>query len=581
MAFGLGSGVAFALGSGVAFALGSGVDFGGAGGLGVAFSSEGTGFSATGFGVEGLRNFGFGVGAWTAGVARGMGVAWGLRRPNKRPQKPGLVGMGVATGIGVGAGFVPIFRFLDGGADFVAPPGVCTFGSTGGGEITAGVATTALSCAWVRSKISAAQTKKARKNRDMVYGSERPYLRGAPRWCKAIPLWWEAIRELRCMAFRENRKHPPMSPLSSASVHRTWVEIAPAALIHNIRAVQEAIGANVGIIAVVKADAYGHGLKHVVPALAPHAKMFGVANLAEAHAVRAIAPKQPVLLLGPALPQERADVVASGFIPMVSSVDEAAAYSALARLQPAPIHLKLDTGMGRIGIWHEDALAVVREIASLHGVTIAGLASHLPVADQDEVFTQLQLAVFHRRAAELRAHGLPDVPLHIANSAGAIGFPEQAGDFVRIGLALYGCSPRREFQPQFRPALTWKTRVLLVRDVPAGHSVSYGRTFITSQSMRIATLAVGYADGYRRHLSGTGAEVLIGGNRCAVLGRVTMDQIMADVTALDSVEPGDEVVLIGQQGGDEVSVAELAEKGGTIPWEIFTGIGERVARVLV
>jgi alanine racemase len=390
----------------------------------------------------------------------------------------------------------------------------------------------------------------------------------------------KAIRVLRCMAFRENRKHPLMSPLSSASAHRTWAEITPAALIHNIRALQEAIGAKVGIVAVVKGDAYRHGLEQVVPALAPHAKMFGVANLAEAHAVRALAPKQPVLLLGPALPEERADVVASGFIPMVSSVDEAAAYSALARLKPAPIHVKLDTGMGRIGIWHEDALAAVREIVALHGITVAGLASHLPVADQDDVFTQLQLAVFHRRAAELREHGLPDVPLHIANSAGAIGFPEQAGDLVRIGLALYGHSPRPEFQPRLRAALTWKTRVLLVRDVPADRSVSYGRTFITPQTMRIATLAVGYADGYRRHLSGTGAGVLIGGKRCAVLGRVTMDQIMADVTALDSVEPGDEVVLIGHQGGEEITVAELAQKSGTVPWEIFTGLGERVARVL-
>lgn len=372
-----------------------------------------------------------------------------------------------------------------------------------------------------------------------------------------------------------------MPPFPSATIHRTWAEIAPEALIHNIRALQTAVGAKVGIVAVVKANAYGHGLDLVVPALAPQAKMFGVANVAEAHAVRALAPEHPVLLLGPALPEERAEVIASGFIPLVSSVDEAAAYSALARLQPAAIHVKLDTGMGRIGVWHEDALAVVREIDALQGVTIAGLASHLPVADEDDVFTQVQLAVFHRRAAELRAQGLPDVPLHIANSAGAVGFPEQAGDLVRTGIALYGCSPRAEFQPQLRPALAWKTRVLLVRDVPADCGVSYGRTFITPHAMRIATLAVGYADGYQRHLSNAGAEVLIGGKRCAVLGRVTMDQILADVTALDAVEAGDEAVLIGRQGDEEITAMELARKGGTISWEIFTGLGPRVARVRV
>ena len=386
---------------------------------------------------------------------------------------------------------------------------------------------------------------------------------------------------LRRTSFRENTGAHVMLPLSPVSARRTWVEIAPNALIHNLRAVQSAIGAKAGVIAVVKANAYGHGLERVVPALAPHAKMFGVANLAEALAVRSLAPDLPVLLLSPALPEERVGVVANGFIPMVSSVDEAAAYSALARLQPAPIHVKLDTGMGRIGVWHEDALAAVREIDALHGVTITGLASHLPVADEDDVFTEVQHAVFHRRAAELRANGLPEVPLHIANSAGAIGFPEQAGDLVRAGLALYGCSPRAEFQPQLRAVLTWKTRVLLVREVPENCGISYGRTFITPRSMRIATLAVGYADGYPRHLSNAGAEVLIGGKRCAVLGRVTMDQILADVTALDGVEAGDEVVLIGRQGEEEISAAELAQKAGTIAWEIFTGLGPRVTRVTV
>lgn len=371
-----------------------------------------------------------------------------------------------------------------------------------------------------------------------------------------------------------------MSPFPHAPARRTWAEIDPAAVIHNFRAIQTVVGSRVGVIAVVKANAYGHGLECVAPALAPHAKMFGVANVVEAHAVRAFAPDHPVLLLGPALPDERADVVASGFIPMVSSVEEAAAYSSLSRLQPTPVHVKLDTGMGRIGVWHGEALAVVREIAALHGVAITGLASHLPSADDDDVFTSVQLATFHRRAAELREHGLPDVPLHIENSAGAIGFPEQAGDLVRVGLALYGSSPRAEFQSQLRPALAWKTRIALVRDVQAGRSISYGRTFTTPHAMRIATLAVGYADGYQRHLSNVGAEVLIRGRRCAVLGRVTMDQILADVTALDAIAVGDEAVLIGRQGDEEITAAELAKKAGTIPWEIFTGLGPRVERVI-
>ncbi|MCA1659680.1 MAG: alanine racemase, partial [Verrucomicrobiaceae bacterium] len=283
----------------------------------------------------------------------------------------------------------------------------------------------------------------------------------------------------------------------------------------------------------------------------------------------------------PALPDERPEIIAHGFIPLISSVDEAVAYSALARIEPARVHLKLDTGMGRAGVWHEEALAAWREIAALQGIVVTGLASHLPVADEDDVYTNVQLAVFHRRAAELREHGFPDVPLHIVNSAGVLAFPEQAGDLARVGLALYGSSPRPEFQSLLTPVLTWKTRVALVRDVSAGSSLSYGRTFIAPHPMRIATLAVGYADGYRRHLSGAQAQVLIRGSRCDVVGRVTMDQILADVTALTEVESGDEVVLLGRQKDEEISVRELARKAGTIPWEIFTGLGERVIREVV
>lgn len=370
-----------------------------------------------------------------------------------------------------------------------------------------------------------------------------------------------------------------MSPLAHLRSHRTWAEIDRAALRENLTALRRVAGETVGMIAVVKANAYGHGLETVVPAIAMDVEMFAVATLAEAHAVQALAPARPALLLGPALPEERPEIVARGIIPLVSSVEEAAAYSALARLAPAAIHLKLDTGMGRTGVWHENALAAWREIAALTGVKVTGLASHLPVADEDDVFTNVQLAVFHRRAAELRERGFPNVPRHLANSAGTIAFSEQAGDLARVGLALYGSSPCAFFQPQLRGALTWKTRVTLVRDVPAGCGISYGRTFVTPRPMRIATLAVGYADGYRRHLSNAGAEVLIEGRRCAVLGRVTMDQILVDVTELPLLQAGAEVVLLGRQGGEEVSAAELAKKAGTIAWEIFTGIGPRVARV--
>ena len=335
----------------------------------------------------------------------------------------------------------------------------------------------------------------------------------------------------------------PASP--STIAHRTWAEIDLGALRHNLAAVRVEVGAGVQVMAVVKANAYGHGVGPVVRALAGRVEMFGVANVREAAEVREHAADAPVFILGPALPKERAEVVAGRFVPAISSAEEARAYAALARAEPLAVHLKIDTGMGRVGIWENEAAEVTREILALRGLRITGLASHLPVADEDDAFTRDQLIRFHATVAQLRALGLTGAVVHVENSAGLIGFPAQAGDLVRPGLMLYGSAPRPEFQPRLRAVLTWKTHVTLLRTAPAGHGVSYGRTFKTTRPTRLATLAVGYADGYQRHLSNRGAQVLIRGERCAVLGRVTMDQIVADVSALPAVEVGDEVVAIG------------------------------------
>ncbi|MDQ3621649.1 MAG: alanine racemase [Verrucomicrobiota bacterium] len=365
----------------------------------------------------------------------------------------------------------------------------------------------------------------------------------------------------------------------SRKAYRLWAEIDLDALRHNVAAVRAQVGTSVRIMAVVKANAYGHGVREVVRAIARQVEMFGVANVIEAIEVRESAPGAPVFILGPALAEERAEIVARGFVPAVSSIDEAAAYSALAGPQPAPIHLKIDTGMGRIGIWQNEAIALAAAIRAMPGVVITGLASHLPVADEDDAFTREQLEQFARIASKLRSRAGIEGITHIENSAGLIGFPAQAGDMVRAGLVLYGSAPRAEFQSRLRQVMTWKTRVTLVRQVGSGRGISYGRAFVTERPMRIATLAAGYADGYQRHLSDRGAAVLIGGRRCPVLGRVTMDQIMADVTALPEVQPGEEVVLTGRQGAEEILARELAEKARTIAWEIFTGIGPRVVRV--
>ena len=335
-------------------------------------------------------------------------------------------------------------------------------------------------------------------------------------------------------------------------------------------------------MAIVKANAYGHGLAEVVRALRGPVAMYGVANVREAEAVRealGAGDVTGIFILGPALPAERPEIVAGGFIPAVSSLKEAAAYSALGQGRPVQVHLVIDTGMGRIGIAEKDARETVAEIVRMPDLRIAGAATHLPVADEDEAYTQDQLARFQRALAALREVGVDAPLIHALNSAGLYRFPHHAGTVVRAGLMLYGSSPLPGLQVQLKPALTLKTRITIIRDVAEGHGVSYGRTFITPRPMRIATLAIGYADGYQRHLSGQNADVLIHGLRCPVLGRVTMDQIMADVSGVSEAAIGDEAILIGAAGNEEIPAGELAAKSGTIAWEIFTGLGPRVDRI--
>jgi len=359
---------------------------------------------------------------------------------------------------------------------------------------------------------------------------------------------------------------------------RCWAEIDLSAIRHNARVAAHLAGPGAGIMAIVKANAYGHGLPEVVDALRDLVSMFGVANVDEAEVVRATlgSPTPPVFILGPALPAERPAIVAARFIPAISTVAEAAAYSSLVTGAPLPVHLAIDTGMGRMGIAEESALAVIADIANLPGLTVTGIATHLPVADEDAQYTHDQSVRFQAILSRLR----PSPPqVHSLNSAALLQFPPAAGTLVRAGLMLYGASPLPEYQSRLRPALTLKTRITLVRDVPAGHGISYGRTFITPHPMRVATLAIGYADGFNRHLSNQGADVLIRGHRCALLGRVTMDQVMADVSYVSEAAIGDEAILIGSSGNAQILAGELAAKAGTIAWDIFTGIGPRVDRV--
>jgi len=331
------------------------------------------------------------------------------------------------------------------------------------------------------------------------------------------------------------------------------------------------------MLAVVKANAYGHGLMGVAETLSDDAQLFGVANLEEAVALREKF-KHPIVILGPAIPGERSTIVERDFVPTVSTFEEAEAF---ARIGQTAINFKVDTGMGRMGAVENEAVGIFKRVAALPKIEIHSISTHMPVSDVDADYTRDELVRFRKIVEQLRAAVPGNYKAHVLQSAGTLAFNETPYEIVRAGIMLYGISPLPEFQKLLKPAMTWKTRIGLIRDLPKGSSISYGRTFITPRAMRVATLTCGYADGYPRHLSNREADVLVRGKRCPLLGRVTMDLIVIDVSHIEDVEVGEEVVLMGQQGDEAVCCAELGEKAGTITWEITTRIGQRVRRVFV
>ncbi len=316
---------------------------------------------------------------------------------------------------------------------------------------------------------------------------------------------------------------------------------------HNAAVVRARIG-SAEILAVVKANGYGHGMIGVAQALADDAQLFGVANLEEAITLRAALP-HPIMILGPATPEERAGIAAGAFIASVSTFEEAQEFDRAAGASPISINFVVDTGMGRMGTMETKASDVFKKILTLPNIRIQSISSHLPVSDEDPEYTRDELARFGQLVRQIRSEFPGEYKVHVLPSAGVLMFNDPAFDIVRAGLMLYGISPLPEFERELKPVLTWKTRIGLIREMPKGSSISYGRTFITPRMMRVATLTAGYADGYPRHLSNRDAVVLVHGQRCALLGRVTMDLMMIDVTDVSAAQVGDEVVLLGRQGG--------------------------------
>lgn len=367
---------------------------------------------------------------------------------------------------------------------------------------------------------------------------------------------------------------------------RCWVEIDLAALERNLKLIRASLPPHIRFVAVVKADAYGHGL-HQVAARLMHAgaDLFAVANVAEAIALRELSADWPVLLLSPVLPDEDRYLAEYDLAATVSSADEVRRFDAVGRAagKLVAVHLKIDTGMGRLGVWHPEARALYLQIRAAAGVRLAGVFTHFSSADEDPIFTGEQRRIFLRALENFPDFDPSGLFLHADNSAGLETAPGQSAfNAVRVGLLQFGILPHPHSllaRVRTEPVFSFHTRVGLVKNLPAGTGISYGRTHRLKRDSTVAVLTAGYGDGLARACSNR-AEVLIHGQRCPVIGRVTMDQTMVDITdAGETVSCGDPAILVGRQLGREISIAEFSAWSDAIPWETLCSVTKRVPRI--
>lgn len=367
----------------------------------------------------------------------------------------------------------------------------------------------------------------------------------------------------------------------------TWIELDLGAVGGNVRLLRERLTPGTRLMAVLKADAYGHGAVKVARTVLSHgAEWIGVAALREAVALRDALVAAPILVLGYTPPWQARQAVAREVDTAVFSLEVGRALSEAAQAvgKPARVQVKVDTGMGRLGVFPEQVPAFLQELARLPGVSVEGIFTHFSVADEPgqeaREHTLEQLARFTRLIAELEALGLRPPLAHAANTAALIRYPEAHLDMVRAGLGIYGLqpSPHVPLPAGSRPALAFKTQVAQVKTFPPGAPIGYGRAYLTQGETTVAVLPVGYADGFRR-APRTWPHVLIRGQRAAVIGRVSMDQCTVDVSHLQGVRPGEEAVLIGRQGDEELTAEAVAEALGTINYEVISAILPRVPRV--
>ena len=365
--------------------------------------------------------------------------------------------------------------------------------------------------------------------------------------------------------------------------HLAWAAVDLDALKHNYRELRKQTPRGVELLAVVKADAYGHGMIPVSTHLNEWGiKFFGVSNVEEGILLRKHGIRGTILLFESTLPNFAREMVRYNLTPTVCTLELAASLNRFAKLKKRTIdvHVKVDTGMGRLGIWYEDATAFIKTLKRFPHLSVKGLYTHFAAADTDPAFTKKQVGQFTKLLDELRRQSIRISLTHAANSMGLVAYKHPIFNLARPGIMLYGLAPAAHLKSRLnlKPVLSVKSKIIFLKRISKGHSISYGRTFIARQNMTVATLPIGYSDGYFRSLSNK-AEVLVNGRRCKVLGRVTMDQIVIDVTKVAPVKIGTEVVVLGTQGNETIGAAELARYADTIHYEVVCNLGNRLTRI--
>ena len=370
-------------------------------------------------------------------------------------------------------------------------------------------------------------------------------------------------------------------------IRPVWLEINLDAIAHNVKEIRQIVGENTQIVAVVKANAYGHGAIEVSETLLQNGvTMLGVSVIEEGIVLRKAGIRAPILVFGLTMNDQLESLVAYNLTATVCRLKTVQTLSRIAgaKKKKARVHIKIDTGMGRLGIPSEDTLDFIKTINQLENIEIEGIFTHFAATDsQDIVYARNQFEKYKKALLQLGKEGIHISLNHVANSAAILNSSCFHLDAVRPGITIYGFfpSPEDKRKIQLRPTAEFKTKIALVKEVPAGENIGYGGTYTTPKATRIATLPVGYADGYSRLLSNRG-EVLVRGQRAPIIGNICMDLCMIDITHIKGVQVGDEVVLWGKQGSETISAQDVAQKIESIVNEVVCMVDkERVPKIFI